>query len=76
VGGTHDVGRQRWDVKSERLSCLCGIVSLAQSDELGQHAFIRSASPSISGPGRGSRFITYTDNIIYSLINPFRRLIP
>ena len=53
VGGTHDVGRQRWDVTSKRLSCLCGIVCLGQSDETGQHAFNRSASPSISGPCRG-----------------------
>ena len=53
VGGTHDFGRQRWDVTSKRLSCLCGIFCLGQSDETGQHAFIRSASPSISGPRLG-----------------------
>jgi hypothetical protein len=73
VGGTHDVGRQKWDVTSKRLSCLCGIVCLGQSDETGQHASIRSASPSISGPCRCQLRV---NNIIYSWINPFRRLIP
>jgi hypothetical protein len=52
---------------------VCGIVCLGQSDETGQHASIRSASPSISGPCRCQLRV---NNIIYSWINPFRRLIP